>query len=49
MHGFNTAVVFGIVWVRDVLTDSVADLEETELNVSSVLRQDALCLADWLQ
>lgn len=29
-----------------MLTDSVADLEETELNVSSVLRQDALCLAD---
>lgn len=43
MHSFNTAVVFGIVWDQDVLTNSVADREETELNVSSVLRQDALC------
>ncbi len=39
---------FGIVWDQDVLTDSVTDREETELNVSSILRRDGLCLADCL-
>lgn len=31
-----------------MLTDSVTDREETELNVSSILRRDGLCLADCL-
>ncbi len=39
---------FGIVWDQDVLTNSITDREETELNVSSILRRDGLRLADCL-
>ncbi len=31
-----------------MLTNSITDREETELNVSSILRRDGLCLTDCL-